>query len=363
MKNCQKGFTLIEFLVAAIVTVAVLAIALGAMNDSLRANQNVSQMADLSDNLRVGMNMAVQDLVQTGTGIPTGGIPIPNNPNGAGTCNTAAPMNRPGPSNGAPLQFPGCNFVLPAIEPGQGLGPQVTSPDGVTGINSDIVTVLYADYSVRLDQTPVNRPASAGVAACNGTISGTGDVLTFDANCMNLATANAQINPGDLIMFSNVNGNALQTVTSAVGQTLRFDPGDAFNLNGRNEPQGTIVQLQTNGAFPPTTATRVWMVTYYLDTTADPVHPRLVRQVNFNPPQPVAESMENLQATYNYVDGVTNPANQPDIPAGFSENEIRAVNLTIRARSDRHSSTSQYLRSNLTTQVSLRSMAYVNRYN
>ena len=363
MKKRQRGFTLIEFMVAALVTIAVLAVAMGAMNDSLRANQNVSQMANLSDNLRVGMNMVVQDLIQTGTGIPTGGIPIPNNPNGAGTCNTAAPVNRPGPNNGAPLQFPACNFVLPAIEPGPGLGPQITSPDGVTGSNSDVVTVLYADYSVRLDQTPINRPAAPGAPACNGTISLAGDSITFDANCMNLATANTQINPGDLVMFSNVNGNALQTVTAVGGQTLRFDPGDVFNLNGRNEPQGTIVQLQTNAAYPPTTVTRVWLVSYYLDNTADAAHPRLVRQVNFNPPQPVSESLENLQATYNYVDGATNPANQPNVPVGFSESEIRAVNLTLRARSDRQGANSQYLRSNLTTQVSLRSMAYVNRYN
>ncbi len=35
-----------------------------------------------------------------------------------------------------------------------------------------------------------------------------------------------------------------------------------------------------NGTFPPTTATRIWMVTYYLDNVTDPLHVRLIRRVN-----------------------------------------------------------------------------------
>jgi len=72
-----------------------------------------------------------------------------------------------------------------------------------------------------------------------------------------------------------------------------------------------------------------------------------------------------LQFTYNYVDGVNNPSNQPSVPAGNAEANIRSVNVYLGARSSqsvRQGSTSIYARSNLMTQVSLRSLAYVNRY-
>ena len=43
---------------------------------------------------------------------------------------------------------------------------------------------------------------------------------------------------------------------------------------------GSLANLLSKGA-APTTITRVWMVTYYLDTTTDTKHPQLMRQVNY----------------------------------------------------------------------------------
>ena len=149
------------------------------------------------------------------------------------------------------------------------------------------------------------------------------------------------INPGDLIMFSNnTNATALLTVTGVAGQVLTFAAGDAFNLNGRSDSGGTIKQLETSSTcgggpacFPTTLATRIWMITYYLDNVTSPPYTRLIRQVNMNPPTPVGETLENLQFTYNYVDGVNNPSNQPSVPAGNSEANIRSVNVYLGARS------------------------------
>jgi hypothetical protein len=146
-----------------------------------------------------------------------------------------------------------------------------------------------------------------------------------------------------------------------------------LNLNARTDPQGTMYQLENtnlvggvnvpNGTFPPTTATRIWMITYYLDNVTDPLHVRLIRRTNWNPGQPVGETIENLQFKYNFVDGVTNPSGQPSIPVGQSESQIRSVNLLLGARStNAWGQTHKYLRSNFMTQVSLRSMAYVSRY-
>jgi hypothetical protein len=93
---------------------------------------------------------------------------------------------------------------------------------------------------------------------------------------------------------------------------------------------------------------------------------RLIRRTNFNPGVAVGETIENLQFTYNYVNGSTVLANQSTVPAGYSENQIRSVNVYLGARSDNPSANGRskpaYIRNSLQTQVCLRSMAYVNQF-
>jgi hypothetical protein len=360
----------LEFMVATLVSLIVLGAGLAMYRDSAIANSGVTQTSDMNTNLRAGMNLIVQDLVQTGTGIPAGGIPIPNTTNAAG-CNIGAPVNRPPASLSlkflGPTSNSGCNVILPAIEPGPGLGPAVTSPDGTTAPASDVISILYADNTLALNQKEINGPACA-----NGSIAPDGSSATFDAGCVTIGSAGIPVNPGDLIMFSNVDGNCIETVTSVNGQVLNFAAGDAFNLNGRTttEAAGTILQLQNitngtpNGTYPPTSATRLWMVTYFLDDTTDPAHPRLMREVNFNTPQPVAESIEYAHFLYNFADGTaTPPVQQPNVPINDNENEIRVVNVQLNARSaDVSGGTIKYTRASLSTQITLRSMAYFDTY-
>ena len=88
----------------------------------------------------------------------------------------------------------------------------------------------------------------------------------------------------------------------------------------------------------------------------------------------VAFDIENLQITYDIADGVTNPANvrmtDADLngtgacaPRACSPNQIRKVNLLLSGRSARPSRVlGQYFHNTLVTQISLRSLAFVDRY-
>ncbi|PYU61305.1 MAG: hypothetical protein DMG56_13805, partial [Acidobacteria bacterium] len=67
----KSGFTLVELIVGMAVTMVALAAAVLMFRDSTKANTNVTQTSDMSDNMRAGLNLIVQDLIQTGTGIPT----------------------------------------------------------------------------------------------------------------------------------------------------------------------------------------------------------------------------------------------------------------------------------------------------
>jgi hypothetical protein len=372
------------------VTLVLLYAAVMAFRDASRTNQVVTLNADMSDNLRNGLNMIQTDLQQAGSGIPTGGIPIPFTSNNSTTapCGTTAAVNRP-KLNGT-TTFPQCNSTVPAVEPGNALGPLITAPDATSGLPSnpssftDEITVIYAD-NLGLDSMPINASATTSPSnpGCpNGKLSLSGSTLTavFDGstlnssggyNCVNFSANGITINVGDLIMFSNTYGQALLAVTAVSGQTLTFASGDPFGLNGRTETQGTINYLQasgcggTNACFANTTATRVWMVSYYLDNVSSPPYVRLIRQVGLQTATPVGETLENLQFTYNFVDGATNPTNQATVPAGDSESQIMSVDVYLAARSsymEHQGNSNFYSRDNLMTQVSIRSNAYTNPF-
>lgn len=334
-RNGDNGFTLIEVMISMAIVLIMLGAALTTFTNALKVNAAATQLGDASQNLRAGTDLLVRDLLQTGAGIPTGGIPIPSGPG-------ATPLNRPGVPGTAPKFNPSVS-VLPAITPGMGMG----SP--VNGKATDEVTVLYADTSLPLNQTPL------------AAIAPDGSSMTVDAGTPITNTDNG-IKVGDLIMFSNALGNALQMVTRVSGsQTVYFDAGDPMNLNQRNAGQGTIMQLQSSpGVFPPTTATRIDMITYYVDQTTDPGHPRLDRQVGFGTPLALAGLVESLEISYNLVDGVTNPT---DVGNPSSPNQIRSINLEIGVRSDdKVAQINDYLRAALNTQITLRNMAFVDRY-
>jgi hypothetical protein len=88
----------------------------------------------------------------------------------------------------------------------------------------------------------------------------------------------------------------------------------------------------------------------------------------------VAFDIENLQITYDIADGVTNPANvrmtDADLngtgacaPRACSPNQIRKVNLLLSGRSPRPTRVSgEHFHKTLATQVSLRSLAFVDKY-
>ncbi|MBZ5498304.1 MAG: prepilin-type N-terminal cleavage/methylation domain-containing protein [Acidobacteriia bacterium] len=331
----EQGFSLTEVLIATALSLVLLAAAMSSLDSALGMNDKATLMADLEQNLRAGINLLVRDFVNAGWGIPIGGIPIPS---GAG----ALAVQRPGP--------PGTNYTfapaitMAAVNPGPALGPVGN------GRATDMVNILYADNLLPLNQMPLDAIGANGAS------------MTVNAGTPITGVIN-EIRPGDLIAFSNALGNTLQYVSRVAGQVVYFDAGDPFNLNQPGAPQGSIMQLQNAGVFPPTTATRVWLVTYYLDTTTDPATPRLIRRINDRAGEVVALVLEDLQLSYDLVDGVGNPTNVKIPIAPNSPNQIRKVNISLSGRSSMVIRNSQdYLRRSLTTQVSLRSLSFIDRY-
>jgi hypothetical protein len=243
------------------------------------------------------------------------------------------------------MVFPAAWDVLPAVIPGGGLGPVIL------GVPTDVITLIYADPTLALNQFTLDSIAADGSS------------MTVDPGTV--VTGPDGIRTGDIILFSNALGNAIQMVTGTDGtQTIPFAAGDPMGLNQRAVAGGSIMDLQsTPGVYPPTTATRITMVSYYIDVVTDPALPRLVRQVGLGPQLAIAMGLENIQITFDLVDGVLNPANIETPVAPNSPHQIRKINLFVSARTlDRNGNTKDFMRNSMATQVGLRSLSYTDRY-
>ena len=331
----NSGFTITELLIAMAVTLAVTGAAFTALRDANRAAEAVGVMSDVNQTLRIAMNTVMRDLSQAGEGdygLRTG-VSIPN---GAGT----DLIVRPGPAD-AEWYFPDTYTVLPAVSPASGIGPVIN------GIATDVVTLLVEDRSLLMFGANANIPASG--ASMNFPVA-------FDMG----SGANA-LKEGDLIRFGS---GAIQEVTRVAGRTLHFRDDALSNLNQRDAPQGSVMEMKYgNSNFSnELEVSRVQMITYYI-RLSDAGVPQLVRRVNYFEERVIAVGVENLQFSWDLVDGITNPTNVETFADDGAEGQIRKAHVYMAARSiDTYSGTDQPMRMSLSTQVSLRSLAFVSRY-
>lgn len=359
----RQGFSLVELVISLAVTSLVMLGVVSSMQAAMRAQSSVKQVTSMNGNLRIGMDLIVRDLIQAGQGLPSGLVVTVAS--GAG----AQPIVRPGPT-GSNLVFDTVSGTISAVTVGPGLGP------AVDGQPTDMITVLAADNAFDEERvTALNETSMTVDPATN--ISGLPD------------NAGDNLRVGDLMMFEKGSVSALKMITAVNGQVVRFDEGDPLNLNQRIVPDGGMAEYIASapaevlaGGFLPTRVTRVRLISYFLDTAANGArNMRLVRRINANPPTTVAFFIEDLRITYDIVDGITNPADvemdaadragtgacdpDPGTPPVITctENQIRKVNVRLAGRSAEPDYASRiFYRNTLSTQVSLRSLALVNRY-
>jgi type II secretory pathway pseudopilin PulG len=400
----EAGFTLIEMMLTMGLTLIIMASTLAAMNNAIRASETATLMTNMNSGLRTAMDIMVRDMLQVGQGLPSGRtIDLPSG-DGITDIRIPGPLMSPAVTRTMPLSYDSTKdvFVKPqeisAVIPGPGLGPN----------GSDVITIVQADgaFLSTISDYDVNLTALKP------------DRMTVDA-AVNIKDGGADdLHEGDLIMLMKTTSTALVQITKLDNpktQTVYFESADSLNLNQAgttkcnntvDPPTGSCGTLSTHiltapgnpasgsasdgevvqsSGFVPSTATRIRLVSYYLDTVTDPLRPRLVRRVNNGDPKTynnalgtvVAFDVEDMKITYDLVDGVTNPAGarmtSDDLagvkttaacyPNPCSPNQIRKINITLTGRSRTPlRPTRQYLRNTLTTQVSLRSMSFMDRY-
>lgn len=364
------GFSLVEMLVALGLFTVVMGATMAGLADVMRGNELVMTISSMNGALRAGVDVMIRDLLQAGSGLPSSHtVSIPS---GVGS----VPVRIPGPPGTAFATAVG-DLVLPAVIPRAGLGPQID------GINTDVLTVLMADNTFL-------EVGLTAVAASQVTI----------AAGPNLGAGVDRIVTGQLMLISKGSFNTLVQVTGIdpVTRIMTFANGDSLNLNQSGAANGNLPALNAEDpvndpatplvdeAAAASRISRMRMITYYLDNVADPLHPRLVRRVNngSNPGDEitfdntrgtaVAVDAFNLQFTYDINNGAGNPggvemtvadqgAGGACAPNACGPTQIRKVNLRLMTRApNRVSGSTTYLNNSLESQVSLRAMAFVDRY-
>ncbi|MDA2924798.1 prepilin-type N-terminal cleavage/methylation domain-containing protein [Acidobacteria bacterium AH-259-L09] len=345
--SSSRGFSLIEVVIAMGLGLVVLSGALVLTSQAINLSDMVSQRSDMQQNGRVAINLMARDLSLAGTGFPAGGIQLPS---GSGSQDSYFACDQ---SDCYITNNVYSDERLYAITPGDGKGPTIN------GVVTDVITLVYRDTTSEFDQYPLVDIQT-----------GAANKIWFDLN-----TTPAHDHPvvgltvGDILVLYNGNApeGAVGEVTRLHDDHIHFDPGskDPLRFNQIGAAFGNVKSILSPPAapaFPPTSAYRINVITYYLDAS-DPNSTRLMRQVSGQPPVPVAENVEDLQITYDIYDENTAIATA-DLPgAGGTPNQIRKVNIALTTRSAVPTLVGrdfQYI--SLTTSIGPRNLTYRDRY-
>ncbi len=375
MSKSQRGFTLLELLVASSIGLTVVLVMTSLFKTGMDATMRVTQRAETQQNMRAAIELMTKDISLAGAGLPSGGLQLSSGGlskfgcNQTGTCYITGDTY-PNSASGS------ANYMYP-IEPGFGVGVQNgTVIPAAPGQTNSSITTVYADYNFPLTNFRFTfaNATQANVAVLNGAV------------IPNNILAPGGLQVGDLLLFTvsvpsdgtagNPNGTSLVQTAAVVaeitgipnGTTVNFATGDALNFNFSSGTNNLAAVASASGAAGAKMSVwRLQAVSYFLQVppAAGTVQtPRLMRQVNGLDAVPVADGIINLQFTYDVIDSVngTVVANQQNpIAAGESPGLIQKVNIWIMGSSlttGGNRSQSMYL----ATSVSTRDMSFCNSY-
>jgi len=345
IKKGQQGLSLMEALVAMLVASIVLAAGSSLVIKALQITDLVTVRSELQQDGRAAINSILKDLSLSGTGMPVGGVQLPT-----GTGSTKSLLGCAG----------GVCVLKNHFFPGNHMYPVLPDPnDGnVQQGTPDALTTVYLDRTLNL---------------------GTASAINASGSQIDLASV-AGVNIGDLIILSNVHGSAIGMVTNVLttSNSLVFANSDPLNINQPSAASGNIAALQDPGPgnkYPPTTAARILVISYYLQQSAGPDGTfgndddnwQLMRQVNGQQPVPVIDGVENLQVTYDVYDDTANNSSSTLVTNTKTANNtpglIRKVNIVLSLRSSRKAGPTKSLSHlTLSAAVSPRNLSFRDRY-
>jgi len=382
MAKRHSGFSLIELLIAMAVGLIVLGGATMIYSNGMSATWAVSQRAEMQQDSRAAYDLLTQDISLAGAGLPSGGIALSSG--GVAPkfgCDVTSGLCHLGAANNGSINFPpqsgapGINqmyWLIPGCTQGPSINAAIGATDTITTIYSDNVLLMPTYY---VEFNDVNGNSVSFIYPNNPTPAPAPQQLN---------NTGVGLQNGDLVLFQYNNTYALADVTAAppkIGAspyTVAFGNNDLLEINQNAATSNNLKALIAScsgGATPscvvgapPTavnqnviTATRIWMVTYYLDKTSG--ISTLMRQVNARAPVPVADNVQNLQFTYDaynstgtLLTAACNAGGSTDYPL------VRTINLAHLSFRSELQGGKGYQGTDMQTSLSARNLSFSARY-
>src|SRR5215472_6423424 len=255
------GFTLIEALIASLITLIIMAAVVGVFKSTSDANRTGLLRAEVQQDARGALAIINRDLSQAAAGIPPAGIPVP--PKAVFACDLTQ------------CYLGGVNYPNNILSP--------VMPDGLIGANgTDVITITYLDSTWPVTNLPVTvAPGGASISVSTATLDSSGNPAPPPAG-RDYRDPVVGTQVGDVLLLQNNNGPAAVTVTGvAGGGVLTLAPADPLLLN----TPGAAALANKDGSFPAKTgALRINIVTYFVSIFPPPPAvggvPVLMRQVS-----------------------------------------------------------------------------------
>jgi prepilin-type N-terminal cleavage/methylation domain-containing protein len=371
-KKRQGGFSLLEMVIAMALGTIVLGAAVQLYSQGVAATWTVSQRAEMQQDFRAASDMLTRDLSLAGAGLGNNvqiGLPTTSTTPVYG-CDQSLKCYINGSAAAYPKQ--GTAPYLYGLIPGWKYGPTLNAAQGAT----DVVTVVYTDSAFYLNCYAVSvTSATVAKFTLNSPLPPNCVLPSGVTAPQNVNDAVAGLTPGDLVWFTLTPGAGCAGCTPSVvvaevtgctstGPTtynVSFATGDVLKMNQTTATSRSLANVVADVG----TATRILVITYYIDNSFAP--PRLMRQVSGHSPMPVAENVVYLKFSYDLYNsntGLVEP-NQTDggVSLGLTPNQITKINiLHMSMNSTLKGAKGGYQGMDLQTSVSARDLTYSNSY-
>ena len=273
-----------EIMAAMVIFTIVLAAVFSTFLFQQQSYTNQSRVAEMQQNLRLGIEYLARDIRMAGYGIPAAVTLPTSNPTG---------VILPSGTTTIRALFPVDNTARP-----------------------DSVYILYL-YDIDANQPATRLNAAMGSTATSISVD---NVYGFDNGTL-------------ILVKSTTAADLFQLTGPGSGNTLPHDAA-GYNASGAHAtwPTGGYPVIADNSV---KNVAKARFIRYYIDNTTDPSHPTLmVDRMTGQPPQPVADDIEDMQFQYGLdttgtPDGIVDT--WTDNPANTTQ--IRQVRIMLLARS------------------------------